>query len=126
MGITGFVNLAVKVADLEAAVGWYRDLGAEVGEVEEWEGARRAECRIGPVAVTLFTRALYEDVKPQPEECFLHAVFRVDDLHRALDGREVLWGPRVVRSGTSVRRIAFVEAPGGIRIELMEELDSPS
>lgn len=126
MAITGFANLALKVGDLEAAMEWYRELGAEVGTVEDWEGARRVDCHVGPVLVTLFTRALYEDAERLPDECFLHAVFEVDDLDVALGGRQVLWGPRVVRSGSSVRRIAFVEAPGAIRIELMEDLGEMS
>jgi hypothetical protein len=37
----------------------------------------------------------------------------------------VLWGPRVVSGTFGTRRIAFVEAPGGIRLEFMEQLEDP-
>ncbi|MCL4422409.1 MAG: hypothetical protein M1115_04445 [Actinobacteria bacterium] len=122
MTITGFSNLALKVADLEGAMEWYRALGAQVGTPEDWAGARRVDLRIGPVEVTLFTRALYEEALDLPGECFLHAVFRVADLNSALAGHSVLWGPEVVHGTFGTRRIAFLEAPGAIRIELMEEI----
>jgi hypothetical protein len=37
----------------------------------------------------------------------------------------VLWGPRVVSGSFGVRRIAFVEAPGGMRLEFMEQVEEP-
>jgi hypothetical protein len=36
----------------------------------------------------------------------------------------VLWGPQVVTGPFGVRRIAFVEAPGGIRLEFMEQIET--
>jgi hypothetical protein len=36
----------------------------------------------------------------------------------------VVWGPEVVEGAFGKRRIAFVEAPGGIRLEFMEQLES--
>jgi len=122
MTITGFSNLALKVPDLEGAMEWYRAIGAEVGMPEEWAGARRVDLKLGPLEVTLFTRALYDEALDLPGECFLHAVFRVDDLDSALAGHRVLWGPEVVHGTFGTRRIAFLEAPGAIRIELMEEI----
>jgi catechol 2,3-dioxygenase-like lactoylglutathione lyase family enzyme len=123
VSVAGFENLALKVADLPAAIDWYRSLGAEVGEPESWEGGRRVDLNLAGLPVTLFTRALYETSLDLADECFLHAVFRVDDLEAALAGREVLWGPEVVAGSFGVRRIAFLEAPGGIRVELMEQLE---
>jgi hypothetical protein len=35
----------------------------------------------------------------------------------------VVWGPAVVDGAFGKRRIAFVEAPGGIRLEFMEQLE---
>ncbi len=125
MGITGFVNLAMKVRDVETAAEAYRRLGATVGIPEDWEGSRRVDLWMGPVQITLFTRALYEDRIELPEECFLHAVYAVDDLDTALEGLDVLWGPTVVSGSFGVRRIAFLEAPGAVRIELMEQLEEP-
>jgi catechol 2,3-dioxygenase-like lactoylglutathione lyase family enzyme len=125
MAVTGLANLAVKVRDLEAALDFYRSAGFETSVPISWEGARRAEVWLGPVQLTLFTRAIYEDACELPDECFLHPALLCDDLDEQLDGRSVLWGPRVVRGDFGVRRIAFVSAPGGIRLEFMEQLEDP-
>ena len=75
--------------------------------------------------LTLFTRAIYEDACTLPDEGFLHPALFVDDLEAELARHVVLWGPRVVRGTFGTRRIAFVEAPGGIRLEFMEQLEEP-
>ncbi len=126
MTVTGLANLAVKVRDLDAALDSYRAFGFETTDPIEWEGARRAEVSLGPIQLTLFTRAIYEDVCSLSDECFLHPALLCDDLDAQLDGRAVLWGPAVVRGPFGVRRIAFVEAPGGLRLEFMEQLEDPS
>lgn len=49
------------------------------------------------------------------------------DLDRELEGHTVIWGPEIVSGAFGTRRIAFVAAPGGIRLEFMEQqLDAPS
>jgi catechol 2,3-dioxygenase-like lactoylglutathione lyase family enzyme len=116
-------NLAVKVADLDAACAFYEAAGAEVRDRMAWNGAERADVVLGPVVITLFTRAIYEDVAALPDECFLHPALFTDDLDAQLDGHDVLWGPSVVEGPFGRRRIAFVDAPGGIRLEFMEQLD---
>lgn len=125
MAVTALANLAVKVADLEAACAWYREAGAVVEGPVVWEGSPKADVHLGPLHLTLFTRAIYEDACALPEEGFLHPALVVDDLEAALAGHRVLWGPRTVSGSFGVRRIAFVEAPGGIRLEFMEQLDGP-
>jgi hypothetical protein len=122
MTVTAVANLAVKVADIDAAVGWFRRAGAEVSDPEQWEGSLRADVTLGALHLTLFTRAIYEDATALPAEGFLHAAMFSDDLEGDTRGLDVLWGPRVVRGGFGVRRIVFVEAPGGIRLEYMEQL----
>jgi catechol 2,3-dioxygenase-like lactoylglutathione lyase family enzyme len=126
MTVTGMANLAVKVADLEAACAWYVAAGAAVTEPTAWENGRRADVSLGSLQLTLFTHAIYEDVCPLPDEGFLHPALFVDDLDAELAGHDVLWGPRVVSGAFGTRRIAFVEAPGGIRLEFMEQLSKPS
>lgn len=42
-----------------------------------------------------------------------------------LDGHDVVWGPEIVSGAFGTRRIAFVAAPGGIRLEFMEQLAPP-
>ena len=122
MAVTGLANLAVKVADLEAACAWYEAAGAEVSEPVAWENGRRADVQLGALALTLFTHAIYEDACALPQEGFLHPALFVDDLDAELARHEVLWGPRTVSGVFGTRRIAFVDAPGGIRLEFMEQL----
>lgn len=123
MTVTGLANLAVKVADLDAAEAYYRTAGGEVRDRMPWHGGERADVYLGPVMITLFTRALYEDAVDLPPDCFLHPALFTDDLDREIEGHTVLWGPVEVRGTFGRRRIVFVEAPGNIRLEFMEQLD---
>jgi catechol 2,3-dioxygenase-like lactoylglutathione lyase family enzyme len=122
VSVTGLANLAIKVSDLDAACAWYRDAGASVSHPVEWENGRRADVELGVLRLTLFTHAIYEEACELPAEGFLHPALFVDDLERELEGHQVLWGPRIVSGSFGTRRIAFVEAPGGIRLEFMEQL----
>lgn len=122
MAVTGMANLAVKVADLDAACDFYERAGAEVRDRMTWRGSERADVHLGPVMITLFTRAIYEDRVELADEGFLHPALFTDDLDRELDGHDVIFGPEVVEGTFGKRRIAFVRAPGGIRLEFMEQL----
>jgi catechol 2,3-dioxygenase-like lactoylglutathione lyase family enzyme len=126
MAVTGMANLAVKVADLDAAVAFYEGAGAEVRDRMVWNGSERADVYLGPIMITLFTRAIYEDDVALPAEGFLHPALFTDDLDRELEGHTVVWGPAIVSGTFGTRRIAFVEAPGGIRLEFMEQLEEPA
>jgi catechol 2,3-dioxygenase-like lactoylglutathione lyase family enzyme len=125
VAVTGLANLAVKVADLDEACEFYEAAGATVRDRMEWGGGERADVFLGPVMITLFTRAIYEDAVDLPAEGFLHPALFSDDLDVELEGHRVLWGPEVVEGTFGTRRIAFVEAPGGIRLEFMEQLEEP-
>ncbi len=118
-------NLAVKVVDLDAACSFYEAAGAEVRDRMEWNGGERADIFLGPVMITLFTRAVYEDAVVLPSEGFLHPALFTDDLDAELAGHDVIWGPAIVEGAFGTRRIAFVNAPGGIRLEFMEQLAPP-
>ena len=126
MTITGLANIAVKVEDLDAAVAYYARAGGDVRDRMWWNGAERADVFLGPVMITLFTRAIYEDAVEVPSEGFLHPALFTDDLDRELEGHDVVWGPAVVEGAFGTRRIAFVTAPGGIRLEFMEQLEPPA
>jgi len=125
VAVTGLANLAVKVRDLDAACSFYEAAGAQVRDRMVWNGAERADVFLGPVMITLFTRAVYEDSVDAPEEGFLHPALFTDDLDAELEGHAVVWGPTVVEGAFGKRRIAFVDAPGGIRLEFMEQLEPP-
>jgi len=126
MTVTGLANLAVKVADLDAALDFYESAGAEVRDRMPWHGGERADVYLGPVMITLFTRALYEEAVALPADCFLHPALFTDDLDGELEGQRVVWGPAEVSGTFGRRRIAFVEAPGNIRLEFMEQLEPPA
>ena len=119
-------NLAIKVSDLDAAIGFYERAGAEIRDRMVWRDAERADVILGPIMITLFTRAIYEDEVDLPDEGFLHPALFTDDLDRQLVGHSVVWGPEVVSGTFGTRRIAFVDAPGGIRLEFMEQLEPPT
>ena len=125
MAVTGMANLAVKVSDLDAACRFYEAAGAQVRDRGQWENGERADVFLGPVMITLFTRAIYEAEVDLPADTFLHPALFTDDLDAELVGHRVVWGPAVVEGAFGRRRIAFVEAPGGIRLEFMEQLDAP-
>jgi catechol 2,3-dioxygenase-like lactoylglutathione lyase family enzyme len=125
MTVTGLGNLAVKVSDLDAAVRFYAEAGASIGDRGPWHGGERADVRLGPLLITLFTRALYEDSVSLPDDCFLHLAMFTDDVDGELAGHTVVWGPAEVEGTFGRRRIAFVEAPGDMRLEFMEQLDDP-
>ena len=123
MAITAMANLAVKVADVDQAAAWYSAHGFEVRDRMTWNGIERADVFLGPVQITLFDRAIYEtDGCSVGDEGFLHPALFCDDLDAQLAGHEVVFGPEVVSGSFGRRRIAFVEAPGGIRLEFMEQL----
>ena len=125
MTITGMANIAVKVADLDSACAFYTQSGAVVKDRMHWGGGERADVYLGPLMITLFTRAIYEDEVELPAEGFLHPALFTDDLEAELVGHTVVWGPEVVEGAFGTRRIAFVEAPGGMRLEFMEQLVPP-
>jgi catechol 2,3-dioxygenase-like lactoylglutathione lyase family enzyme len=123
VAVTGLANLAVKVADLDAACAFYESAGAQVTDRLQWNNGERADVHLGPVLITLFTHAIYEDLVEVPPEGFLHPALFTDDLDAELDGHQVVWGPAIVDGPFGRRRIAFVDAPGGIRLEFMEQLE---
>lgn len=125
MAVTGMANLAVKVADLDDACRFYEGAGAEVRDRMQWRNGERADVHLGPVMITLFTRAIYEDEVDLPAEGFLHPALFTDDLDAELEGHTVVWGPETVEGAFGTRRVAFVDAPGGIRLEFMEQLAPP-
>jgi hypothetical protein len=125
--ITAVANLAVKVQDIDDAVAFYRRAGATATDPEEWQGGRRADVQLGALHLTLFTRALYEDEVDLPDQGFLHVALFSDDLDQEIAGHDVVWGPDVVSGPTfGTRRIVFVDAPGAMRLEFMEQLEDPA
>ena len=109
---------------MDSACSFYAAAGAEVRDRMLWRDGERADVLLGPVMITLFTRAIYEDRTELPAEGFLHPALFTDDLDAELAGHDVIWGPEIVEGVFGRRRIAFVNAPGGIRLEFMEQLST--
>jgi hypothetical protein len=62
-----------------------------------------------------------------PDEGFLHVALFTDDLDAQVAGHDVQWGPEIVSGPTfGTRRIVFVDAPGAMRLEFMEQLEEPA
>jgi hypothetical protein len=123
VAVTALANLAIKVADVDEAAAWYAAHGFEVRDRMSWNGIERADAFLGPVQITLFDRAIYETGGYfVGEEGFLHPALFCEDLDAQLVDHDVVFGPVVVNGPFGRRRIAFVEAPGGIRLEFMEQL----
>lgn len=125
MAITAFGNLAMKVSDLDAAIRFFERAGAPIRDRCAWGQGERVDVELGSVTLTMFTRAVYEDRIPVPDDCFLHMAVFTDDLAADLQGHEILWGPATLSGPFGTRRVAFVAAPGGTRLELMEQLEDP-
>ena len=125
MTVTGVANLAVKVSDLDDAIAFYRRAGGEVRDRGPWCGGERVDVQLGALSLTLFTRAIYEDDVDLPADGFLHVAAFTDDLDREIEGHTVVWGPGEVTGVFGRRRIVFVDAPGSMRLEFMEQLEPP-
>jgi catechol 2,3-dioxygenase-like lactoylglutathione lyase family enzyme len=123
VAVTAMANLAIKVADVDQAAEWYSAHGFEVRDRMSWNGMERADVFLGPIQITLFDRAIYEtDGYSVGAVGFLHPALFCDDLDAQIAGHDLLYGPVIVSGTFGRRRIAFVEAPGGIRLEFMEQL----
>jgi catechol 2,3-dioxygenase-like lactoylglutathione lyase family enzyme len=127
-----FFHVALKVPDVEESLAFYRDhLGGEVvdrGHADDGDGAEAVEhaaLAVGDKRVYLFDRAPYEAaglVADLPHG-FLHFGFVVDDAAAAIDDvraadASVVMEPTVFGD----LRVAFVEDPVGVRVEVIEHL----
>ena len=125
--ITYFSSYAVKVDNLDDAVAFHvANLEAQPSVSGRIFGCNYASVRIADTLIYFFDKAPYEDAMGRELPCgYLHAVFEVDDfekhvaaLHRA--GIALVMEPQLVEASFGTRKIAFFEAPGGVRTEIME------
>ena len=118
-------NLAVKVADLDAACAFYERAGAEVRDrmAVERRRARRRVPRAG-ADHAVHPRHLRGRGRRCPAEGFLHPALFTDDLDAELERPRRGVGPRGRRGRRSDAAASrSSSAPGGIRLEFMEQLE---
>lgn len=117
-------HIHLRTRDPEAAAEYYsRVFGAKVLRSVQTDGQSRIDLDIG--GVILFLAVVGEDVQRAPSEQYLgldHFGLRVDDIEAAAAelkrrGAEFSTEPFQLRPGL---KIAFVQAPENVRIELLE------
>lgn len=128
-----FYHVAIKAADVEESLAFYREFfDAEVvdrghGTGEEATAVEYVALSIADKLLYLFEEAPYEAaglVESVPTG-FLHFGYVVDDVEAAItslvaDGVDVFMEPREFGD----LKIAFFTDPSGVRIELIEYLDT--
>ena len=110
-------------APLETAQYFNKMFGAEIKESVQSDGQPRVDIDVN--GLIIFIAQADESTPPGPVDPHLgldHFGFRVDDLNAAVadlksKGAEFSMEPKDLRPGL---RIAFVRAPGDVRIELLE------
>jgi catechol 2,3-dioxygenase-like lactoylglutathione lyase family enzyme len=128
--VKGLWNYAVKVRDLDRVAAFYQEyMGASLRVRGEIYGCNYVLMGMGTTRVILFDRAPYEkDLQLDLPTGFLHAVYEVDDFeeeikHLRQAGVKFIMEPRTLKAEFGLRKIAFFEAPDGIRTEVMQILE---
>jgi hypothetical protein len=132
--LRGLWTIGVKVVDLERELAFHRRMGHPIVLDETIELGGKAYriplVRMGDKYLHLGEKMVYEDALGQPLPVGIaHAVYRSDDFDRdvrtALEAGAVeLADVAVVSAGFGKRRVAFLRAPGGWIIEIIEILDN--
>ena len=128
--LKGMWNYAVKADDLERVADFYvKYLGAQVRIRGEVLGSQYLLIRLGETRIILFDKAPYEDLLGVNLPLgFLHVVYEVDDFESQVkrlreSGVKFIMEPQVIEGVFGKRKIAFFEAPDGIRTEVMQVLE---
>jgi catechol 2,3-dioxygenase-like lactoylglutathione lyase family enzyme len=111
-----------RVQDLEASLGFYGGLGAEVVDRLFMSGSRVNRVHI-QLATGLVELLHHEQPDPEATYGLNHVGFMTDDLdgdyaRLMVLGYDELSSPRVASSGQG--RLAFLSDPNGVRVELLQ------
>jgi catechol 2,3-dioxygenase-like lactoylglutathione lyase family enzyme len=127
--LVGMWNYAIKAANVDATADFYVNrMGAELRSSGMILGCRYKLIRMGQTRVIIFDRAPYEDsLGLDLPPGFLHVVYEVDDHDAHIQrlrnaGIRFIMEPQTIEVDFGVRKIAFFEAPDGIRTEVMQIL----
>ena len=123
-------NYAIKAPDIDQTTDFYvRVMGADLRLKGVVFGCRYNLVRMGQTRMLIFDRAPYEEqlgrVLPPG---FLHVVYEVDNHEQHVarlreTGIRFLMEPQEIATALGRRKIAFFEAPNGIRTEVMQVLE---
>ena len=123
-------NYAIKAPDIEQTADFYvKHMGAKLQLDGEVFGCRYKLIRMGETRVLVFDKAPYEaQMGLDLPEGFLHVVYEVDNheehVARLRDaGVHFLMEPQEITTALGRRKIAFFEAPNGIRTEVMQVIE---
>lgn len=123
-------NYAIKAPDIEETAEFYvKHMRARVQLVGEVFGCRYKLIRMGETRMLIFDKAPYEDeLGLDLPPGFLHVVYEVDNHEEHVArlreaGVRFLMEPQEIATALGRRKIAFFEAPNGIRTEVMQVLE---
>ena len=123
-------NYAVKAPDIQEATEFYeKHLGAESRLQGEVFGCKFNVVKIAEMRILIFDKAPYEEpLGMNLTPGFLHAVYEVDDFEETIEslkrsGVRFLMEPQLIHAAFGIRKIAFFEAPDGVRTEVMQIIE---
>jgi len=119
-------HMHLRTRDVKKTAEYYRDtFGAKIVESIQSDGRPRTDLDLD--GLTIFIASVHAEAKTPnaPAEPYIgldHFGLRVDDMDAAVGelkrrGAQFSMEPRTIRPGV---RIAFIQAPDNVRIELLE------
>ena len=119
-------HMHVRSRDVKKTAEYYRDMfDAEIVESIQSDGKPRTDLDLNGLTIFIAHVAPDAAVPPAPAQPYVgldHFGLRVEDMDEAVAelkrrGAAFMMEPRTIRPGV---RIAFVQAPDNVRIELLE------
>ena len=119
-------HMHVRSRDVKKTAEYYRDMfDAEIVESIQSDGKPRTDLDLHGLTIFIAHVPADADVPPAPGRPYVgldHFGLRVEDMDEAVAelkrrGATFMMEPRTIRPGV---RIAFVQAPDNVRIELLE------
>ena len=119
-------HMHVRSRDVKKTAEYYRDMfDAEIVESIQSDGKPRTDLDLNGLTIFIAYVAPEAEVPPAPAQPYVgldHFGLRVEDMDEAVAelkrrGATFTLEPRTIRPGV---RIAFVQAPDNVRIELLE------
>lgn len=119
-------HMHLRTRDVKKTAEYYRDtFDAKIVESVQSDGRARTDLDLNGLTIFIAPVAMEATTPPAPAEPYIgldHFGLRVDDMDEAVAelkrrGARFTMEPRTIRPGV---RIAFVQAPDNVRIELLE------